>query len=177
MSGGINTTFLVPHFVNDLNLDVTYAAFLFTLLQLAGLVAPMLWGWASDRFSRVGTLQLSLLVSAISTTWLGWMTSMSGWLLVSLSFYGLAVHSRQSLTQTLLTDIVDEQAMDAAFSLNYAIGFMSGPFWTLLTGWMMHKYGFGYAFSLIATYYFLAMIALLFTREPGTKKSRMGAAE
>ncbi len=170
--GGVNTTFLVPHFVNDMKMDLTYASFLFTLLQAAGLVAPLLWGWASDRVSRVGTMQFSLLVSSVSTVWLGWMSSMSGWLLVSIAFYGLAVHSRQSLTQALLTDIVEERDIDAAFSLYYGIGFISGPFWTLLTGWMMQRFGFGYAFSVIATSYLVAMIVLLFMRDPGSKKSR-----
>ena len=172
--GGVNTTFLVPHFVNDLNVDITYASFLFTLLQLAGLVAPMLWGWASDRVSRIGTMQLSLFVSCISTVWLGWVSSMSVWLLFSLAFYGLAVHSRQSLTQALLSDIVEERSLDAAFSLYYGIGFVSAPFWTLFTGWMMHKYGFGHAFSVIAVSYLLGMVVLTFLRDPGSKKLQGG---
>jgi len=174
--GGVNTTFLVPHFVNDLKVDVTYAAFLFTLLQAAGLIAPLLWGWASDRVSRVGTIQVSLLVSSLSTIWLGWVSSMSVWLLISLAVYGLAVHSRQSLTQALLSDIVEEQSIDAAFSLYYAIGFFSGPFWTLFTGWMMQRYGFGYAFSVIAVSYLLGMILLTLLRDPGSKKAPAGAS-
>ena len=174
--GGVNTTFLVPHFVNDLKIDVTYAAFLFTLLQAAGLIAPLLWGWASDRVSRVGTIQVSLLVSSLSTIWLGWVSSMSVWLLISLAVYGLAVHSRQSLTQALLSDIVEERSIDAAFSLYYAIGFFSGPFWTLFTGWMMQTYGFGYAFSVIAVSYLLGMILLTLLRDPGSKKAQAGAS-
>jgi FSR family fosmidomycin resistance protein-like MFS transporter len=185
--GGVNTTFLVPHFVNDLKVDVTYAAFLFTLLQAAGLVAPLLWGWASDRVSRVGTIQFSLLVSCLSTVWLGWVSSMSVWLLISLAVYGLAVHSRQSLTQAavhsrqsltqaLLSDIVEERSIDAAFSLYYAIGFLSGPFWTLFTGWMMQTYGFGYAFSVIAVSYLLGMVLLTLLRDPGSKKTHAGAS-
>ncbi|NIO08108.1 MAG: MFS transporter [Deltaproteobacteria bacterium] len=170
--GGVNTTFLIPHFVNDLKIDVTYASFLFTLLQLAGLVAPLLWGWASDRVSRVGTIQLSLLVSSLSTIWLGWVSSMSIWLLMSLAFYGLAVHSRQSLTQALLSDIVEEGSIDAAFSLYYAIGFISGPFWTLLTGWMMQRYGFGYAFSVIAVSYLVGMVLLLMLRDPRSVRAQ-----
>ncbi len=172
--GGVNTTFLVPHFVNDLKVDITYASFLFTLLQVAGLVAPLLWGWASDRVSRIGTMQFSLFVSCISTVWLGWVSSISVWLLFSLAFYGLAVHSRQSLTQALLSDIVEERSMDAAFSLYYGIGFVSAPFWTLLTGWMMHRYGFGHAFSVIAVFYLLAMVLLTFLRDPGSKKPQGG---
>lgn len=169
---GIGVTYLVPHFVNDLKLDVTYASILFTFLQLMGLVGPWLWGWASDRISRVGTIQLSLLLSALSTAWLGWQSNALAGLLGSLTLYGLAVHSRQTLTQALLTDVVDERVIDAAFSLYYSIGFVSVPVWTLVAGWMMQKYGFGYAFSLVATSYLLGMVLVLFLREPGKKKGR-----
>jgi dipeptide/tripeptide permease len=61
---------------------------------------------------------------------------------------------------------VDERAIDAAFSLYYTIGFISGPFWTLLTGWIMQRFGFGYAFSVISVSYFMGMVLLLFLREP-----------
>ncbi len=101
---------------------------------------------------------------------------MSVWLLISLAVYGLAVHSRQSLTQALLSDIVEERSIDAAFSLYYAIGFFSGPFWTLFTGWMMQTYGFGYAFSVIAVSYLLGMILLTLLRDPGSKKAQAGAS-
>lgn len=167
---GVSVTYLVPHFVNDLKMDVTQGAILFTLLQVVGLVGPFIWGWASDRFSRITILQLSLFFSGLSTIWFGWQAEASVSLIASLIFYGLAVHSRQTLTQALLTDIVDEPVIDAAFSLYYTIGFISGPFWTILTGWIMQRFGFGYAFSVISVSYFLGMVLLLFLREPARRE-------
>ena len=167
---GISVTYLVPHFVNDLKMEVSYAALLFTLLQFVGLVGPFLWGWASDRFSRIATLQLSLLLSGLSTFWLGWQGGDLVWLVGSLTFYGMAVHSRQTLTQALVTDIVDERVIDAAFSLYYTIGFISGPIWTILTGWIMQKHGFGAAFSVISASYLVGMVLLLFLREPARRE-------
>ncbi len=163
---GINVTYLVPHFVNDLHVDITYSAFLFTLLQLGGLVGPIIWGWVSDRFNRARTIQASLLLSALSTLWLGWQSSVSPWLLANLLLYGTVVTSRQTLTQALLSDIADEKTLDAAFSLYYFIGFISAPFWTLVTGWIMESYGFGPAFTVISASYLLGMAFLLFLREP-----------
>ena len=168
--GGVNTTYLVPHFVNDLNMDITYASVLFTTLQVTGLVSPVLWGWASDRVSRVGTIQLSLLLSCVSTIWLGSQGTVSGSLFASTIVYGLAVHSRQTLTMALLTDVVEERVMDAAFSLYFTIGFISAPFWTLLTGWLMQTYGFFFAFSVIATSYLVGMILLLLLRSSPSRK-------
>jgi hypothetical protein len=50
---------------------------------------------------------------------------------------------------------VTEDLYDAAFSLYYFLGFLSIPFWTLITGGIMAKYGFGPAFSVISTSYLM----------------------
>ncbi|MBI2987771.1 MAG: MFS transporter [Deltaproteobacteria bacterium] len=163
---GINVTYLIPHFVNDLHVHVGYAAFLFTVLQIGGLVGPIFWGWVSDRFSRSHTIQVSLFLSAVTTLWLAWQSTVSPWLLANLVLYGTVVTSRQTLTQALLSDVAEEKTLDAAFSLYYFIGFASAPFWTLLTGWIMEGFGFSHAFSVISVTYLLGMVILLFLREP-----------
>jgi len=168
---GINETYIIPHFVNDLHVDITRAAFLFTLIQVGSLFGPMVWGWVSDRFDRKLTIQASLLLSALSTLWLGWQDGVSASLLTNLVFYGAAVTSRQTLTQALLSDLVEEDAFDAAFSLYYFIGFVSIPFWTVITGGIMAKFGFGPAFSVISISYLLAMVLLAFLRRDGLKRS------
>ena len=62
------------------------------------------------------------------------------------------------------SDLVSEDLYDAAFSLYYFIGFLSIPFWTIITGGIMAHYGFGPAFSLISTSYLMASVLLLFLR-------------
>ncbi len=160
----INETYIIPHFVHDFHIDLTHAAFLFTLIQIGGLLGPMVWGWFSDRFDRKRVIQASLLLSAVSSFWLGWQEEVSTSLFANLIFYGAAVTSRQTLTQALLSDLVSEELYDAAFSLYYFIGFLSIPFWTIITGGIMVKYGFGPAFSLISTSYLMASVLLLFLR-------------
>jgi len=44
------------------------------------------------------------------------------------------VSSRQTLTQALLSDMMEPEFMDAAFSLYILIGFISIPFWTVASG-------------------------------------------
>jgi FSR family fosmidomycin resistance protein-like MFS transporter len=166
---GINDTYIVPHFINDLNVDVKYAAFLYTLIQVGGLLGPMAWGWISDRYHRTRTLQVSLLISALSTLWLSLQYSVSFGLFVNLVLYGAVVTSRQTLTQALLTDVADEEILDAAFSLYYCIGFIMSPFWTLFAGWLMEKSGFQLTFTVISCSYLLGMTLLLFFREPVKK--------
>jgi len=75
----------------------------------------------------------------------------------------------------LLSDLVGEDLFDAAFSLYYFIGFVSIPFWTIITGGVMTKFGFGPAFSVISTSYLLAMSLLLFLRTPSKDHSLASA--
>lgn len=172
---GINETYIVPHFINDLKVDVKYAAFLYTLIQVGGLLGPMAWGWISDRYHRTRTLQASLVLSAVSTLWLSMQDNVSVGLFANLILYGAVVTSRQTLTQALLTDVADEDILDAAFSLYYCIGFIMSPFWTLLAGWLMGASGFQTTFSLISCSYLLGMTLLLFFREPVKKLTRLRA--
>ena len=162
----INEVYIIPHFVRDFHLDITYGAFLFTFIQVGSLIGPFVWGWVSDRFNRKLVIQASLLVSALSTFWLAWQQAVSPSLFFNLVIYGAAVTSRQTLTQALLSDLVGEDLFDAAFSLYYFIGFISIPFWTVITGGVMTKFGFGPAFSVISTSYLLAMTLLMLLRVP-----------
>jgi MFS family permease len=167
----INEVYIVPHFVRDFHVELTYAAFLFTLIQVGSLIGPFVWGWISDRWNRKLVIQVSLLMSALCTLWLAWQDRVSAGLIINLLVYGAAVASRQTLTQALLADLVGEELFDAAFSLYYFIGFMSIPFWTVITGGVMTKYGFGPAFTVISTSYLLAMALLSLLRSPAKARA------
>lgn len=162
----INEVYIIPHFVRDFHLTLTYGAFLFTFIQVGSVIGPFLWGWVSDRFNRKLVIQASLLMSAVCTFWLAWQETVSTGLFINLLVYGAAVASRQTLTQALLSDLVGEDLFDAAFSLYYFIGFLSIPFWTVVTGGVMTHFGFGPAFSVISTSYLLAMSLLALLRMP-----------
>jgi MFS transporter, FSR family, fosmidomycin resistance protein len=167
----INEVYIIPHFVNDFHLEITYGAFLFTFIQLGSLCGPFVWGWISDRFNRKLVIQASLLISSLSTLWLAWQETISTSLFVNLVIYGASVTSRQTLTQALLSDLVGDDLFDAAFSLYYFIGFVSIPFWTVITGGVMTTFGFGAAFSVISTSYLLGMVLLTFLRNAPVQKS------
>ena len=166
----INEVYIIPHFVNDFHLDLTHAAFIFTFIQVGSLIGPFIWGWISDRYNRKLVIQASLLLSGICTLWLAWQQTVSAGLFINLVVYGAAVTSRQTLTQALLADLVGDDLFDAAFSLYYFIGFVSIPFWTLITGGVMTKFGFGPAFSVISISYLIAMSLLTLLRMPNKEK-------
>ena len=166
----INEVYIIPHFVRDFHLDLTHAAFIFTFIQVGSLIGPFIWGWISDRYNRKLVIQASLLLSGICTLWLAWQQSVSAGLIVNLVIYGAAVTSRQTLTQALLADLVGDDLFDAPFSLYYFIGFVSIPFWTLITGGVMTKFGFGPAFSVISVSYLIAMSLLTLLRMPNKQE-------
>jgi dipeptide/tripeptide permease len=71
-----------------------------------------------------------------------------------------------------LTDVTDEDTLDAAFSMYYCIGFIMSPLWTLLAGWLMTTSGFRTTFTVISCSYLLGMVLLLFFRHPVKEFSR-----
>jgi MFS family permease len=95
-------------------------------------------------------------------------------LILNLVVYGLVVNSRESLTVSLLGDSVPEEHYDAAFSLYYFIGFISGPAWTALTGYLVASRGFAVAWWVVGLTY-LTGIVLIGLLSSG-KKARVTTA-
>lgn len=59
---------------------------------------------------------------------------------------GSVVQSRTTLTQAMLGDFVTDEMTDAAFSIFFFLGFISGPMWRLITGYVIDQVGFTTAF-------------------------------
>jgi MFS family permease len=159
--GGINQTFLVPHFMFDLGIEATVAASLLTIVLVGGVVAPMLWGTASDLLSRKLVMQFALAASAVTTVWLGVQDQLDVLLIVNLAIHGLVVQARGAITQAMVGDYAGEELQDAAFSLYYTIGLISGPFWTILMGAVMQSSGFALATQIAAVSYLVGMLILI----------------
>ncbi len=159
--GGITQVYFVPHFMRDLGLAAAVAASLLTLTQIGGMIGPLGIGWLSDMLPRKLVLQASLLASAISTVWLGHQFALTFLLLVNLFLQGAVTFSRQTITQAMVIDYTDERYHDAAFSLYYTIGFISGPAWNLAMGMLMQTLGFTSATHVMAASYLLGMLLLI----------------
>jgi len=163
---GINVAFLTAFFMTAMGVDVTVAAGLLMLYQLSGLVGPLAIGWLSDRFNRKWILQLTLLSSTMATLWLLVHSSLTPWLILNIVLYGSVIQARGSLTQSMVSEAVPLEQMDVAFSLYFLIGFISGPAWTFLMGWLIDAYGFGVAFKVISVSYLLGMLMMFFAKRP-----------
>src|SRR5205085_3439547 len=65
--GGVNQTYIGPHLVNDLGLNVAMAGVALSVFQLGSVIGPLGFGLLSDRMSRKNIIQASLVLSAIGT--------------------------------------------------------------------------------------------------------------
>ncbi len=163
---GVNMTYLVPFFMQKFDVTASSGGFILTLMQSAGLIGPMLIAWLSDRTGkRKGITQLTLLLSAVMTVLLVQHSSLTILFYANLLLYGAFVQARGALTQTMIGDYASEELIDAAFSIYYFVGFISGPIWTLIIGYVMQHYGFTPAFYIAAGTYIAGMILLLFVKE------------
>jgi MFS family permease len=163
---GINLTYLVPFFMERFGVTAPVGGVFLTVLQAAGLVGPLAIAWFSDRLGRRALLtQYTLLLSAIMTVWLAYQTSLGPLFYLNLILYGTVVEARGSLTQTMISDFARDELTDAAFSIYYFVGCISGPIWTLIVGYVMQNYGFTPAFLVAASTYLAGMLLLLFVKE------------
>lgn len=163
---GINSTYLVPFFMDKFAVSASTGGLLLTVQQGAALVGPLLIGWLSDRFwKRSFIVQATLLLSAVMTFWLPHHSTLSPLFFLNLLLYGCFVHARGSLTQAMIGDFAPEELADAAFSIYFFIGFISGPIWTLITGYIMDAYGFAPAFYVAGASYLAGMVLLIFVKE------------
>jgi MFS family permease len=132
------------------------------------LVGPLAIAWFSDRSGkRRGITQLTLLLSALMTVWLVQHQSLTILFYLNLILYGAFVQARGALTQTMIADFATPELTDAAFSIYYFVGFISGPIWTLIIGYVMQHYGFAPAFYIAAGTYIAGMVLLTFVKEDG----------
>jgi MFS family permease len=109
--------------------------------------------------------QITLVLSALMTVLLVQHSSLNIFFYINLLLYGAFVQARGALTQTMIGDFASEELTDAAFSIYYFVGFISGPVWTLIIGYVMQHHGFTQAFYVAAGSYVVGMLLLLFVKE------------
>jgi MFS family permease len=163
---GVNMTYLVPFFMTQYGASASGGGVLLTIMQGAGLAGPLAIAWFSDRFgNRRSVTQATLFLSAVMTVFLVQHATLSALFYLNLLFYGAFVQARGSLTQTMIGDFATPELTDAAFSIYYFVGFISGPVWTMIIGYVMEHHGFAPAFYIAAATYVAGMVLLTFVKD------------
>lgn len=159
---GINVAFLTAFFMAALGVNAATAAGLMMIYQVGSLLGPLGLGWLYDRYNRKLVVQLILLGSTITTLWLLEHHSVTTWFILNLVLYGAVVNARGSLTQGMVSEAVPLDQIDVAFSIYFFIGFISGPIWTFITGWLIDTQSFAVAFRVVSVSYLVGMLLLAF---------------
>jgi len=86
-------------------------------------------------------------------------------LFVSLLLYSAFTSSRGTQTQAIVADAATDADRDAAFSMYFLLGFISQPFWVMVTGYLMDKTGFATALTLLSVTYIVGIFILSFLKD------------
>jgi MFS family permease len=169
--GGVNQIYFAPHLANDFGYSKLTIGILITAISVGSIVGPIFFGWLSDRFSRVRMLQVSLALSCAGTLWVAHLGPGVAMLFVSLLLYSAFTSSRGTQTQAIVADSASNEDRDAAFSLYFLLGFLSQPFWVLVTGFLMDNAGFATALTLLSGTYVVGIFVLSFMKD--ARRSRV----
>ena len=163
--GGVNQIYFAPHLAKDYAYPPLIVGALMTAISLGGILGPVFFGWLSDRWSRVRILQLSLALSCVGSLWVAHLGPGVVTLFTSLLLYSAFTSSRGTQTQAIVADAATDEDRDAAFSLYFLLGFLSQPFWVLLTGYLMDRAGFATALTLLSVTYIVGIFIVSFLRD------------
>jgi MFS family permease len=160
--GGVNQIYFAPHLANDFGYSALIVGTLMTAISIGSIIGPVAFGWLSDRLSRTRMLQVSLGLSCLGSLWVAHLGPGEVMLFISLLLYSAVTSSRGPQTQAIVADAVTDADRDAAFSLYFLLGFLSQPFWVLVTGYLMDKAGFATALTVLSITYILGIAILCF---------------
>jgi MFS transporter, ACS family, L-galactonate transporter len=163
--GGVNQLYFAPHLANDFGYSALMVGTLMTAISLGAVIGPLGFGWLSDRVSRTRMLQVSLALSCLGSLWVAHLGPGEVMLFISLLLYSAVTSSRGPQTQAIVADSATDQDRDAAFSLYFLLGFLSQPFWVLLTGYLMDAAGFATALTVLSATYIIGIVILCFVRD------------
>jgi FSR family fosmidomycin resistance protein-like MFS transporter len=162
---GADLAYLSGHLQLDFGYTAALTGLVIASLQVGSIIGPVGLGRLADRYSPRLVLQGSLLLSTLTTWWLSTQGADLILLMFNMFLHGAVSYSRNSLTQALVADSVDDADRDAAFSSYYFIGFASAPIWALLGGWIMDTAGFQQTFVVYGFSYLAGMLLLGLIRD------------
>jgi predicted MFS family arabinose efflux permease len=173
--GGVNQIYFAPHLANDFGYSALMVGTLMTAISIGSIVGPIVFGWLSDKLSRTRMLQVSLALSCIGSLWVAHLGPSAVVLFSSLLLYSAFTSSRGPQTQAIIADSTTDEDRDAAFSTYFLLGFISQPFWVLVTGYLMDRAGFASALTVLSTTYILGIVILCFVRDERTPERKPAA--
>jgi MFS family permease len=131
------------------------------MMSLGG-VGNLLGGWASDSVGRVPTVLVVLGGSAVVSAVLGALGSLLtlSVLTALLLVYGVLLTADSSPTSTTITEVVDDEHVGAALSVQTLVGFSTTVVSPVVFGAALDAAGFAWAFPTLAVGAVLGLVSL-----------------
>lgn len=131
---GVITLFVPLYLSEVIGLDTTTIGWMYTVLLVGSVPAPLAAGWLSDRFGRLPVIVVAYLLAAAGMVafLLAGDNQLGLWLAIVVMSIFAYVESPQ--LQAILADIAPPSIRDAAFSTYFTLAFGIGSLWTAVFG-------------------------------------------
>ncbi|MGM0605324.1 MAG: MFS transporter [Halobacteriota archaeon] len=141
------------------------AGVLVGLMIAVGGLGNVIGGTASDRVGRLTVIASGLAISGVVSATLGVLTWLPLWAFVAvLLVYGVALTMDSAPTSTLVTEIVSDDQIGTALSIQSFVGFSSTIVSPVLFGIALDRWGYELAFPTLAVGALLALACVVVLR-------------
>ena len=155
--------FIPIYFIDVLGLAPGLSSILYSIMIFGGVLGPFFWGYLSDRMNRRPII-LGVL-AASSVLYLLLRMAAEIWLLVPILFLiGFMVQT--VVVQSVLSDSVERSQLDQIFGFYFTLGFTLASFSSIVFGYVVELFGFGWGFVYIAGITAVSIIPALYIKEP-----------
>jgi sugar phosphate permease len=156
-------TFLPLYFINVLGMAPEASSLLYSIMLFGGVLGPFFWGYLSDRMNRKPLIIGIMGSSGVLYFMLQFVEHV--WLLAAVLFMiGFLVQT--VIVQSVLSDSVPRSQLDQIFGFYFTIGFTLASVSSVLFGYIVELFGFGWGFTYIAAVTLVSMLPALFISEP-----------
>lgn len=156
-------TFLPLYFINVLGVTPETSSVLYSVLLFGGVAGPFFWGYLSDRVNRKPLIIGVVASSGVLYYLVGVVTDL--WLLAAVLFLtGFMVQT--VIVQSVLSDSVERSQLDQIFGLYFTIGFTLASVSSVVFGYIIELFGFGWGFTYISAVTIVSLVPAFFITEP-----------
>ena len=162
---GVITLFVPLYLSEVLHLDATTIGWMYTLLLLGSVPAPLAAGWLSDRIGRRPVIVGAYLFAAAGMGLFVLAGSDRSVIWLSILIMSIFAYVESPQLQAILADIAPPAIRDTAFSTYFTLAFGVGSLWTavfgVILGWAGDAAGLPIVFWLMAATFVAGAIAVL----------------
>lgn len=131
---GVITLFVPLYLSEVLHLDTTTIGWMYTVLLLGSVPAPLAAGWLSDRIGRRPVIVVAYLFAALGMALFVLAGSDQRLIWGSIVIMSVFAYVESPQLQAILADIAPPGIRDAAFSTYFTLAFGVGSLWTAMFG-------------------------------------------